>query len=147
LWDYDSVKTNAKDIKDLLRRDPPGFMPTQEFGGPWPEPWIQVFEAWIALNYPRLQRARGTYGVVRLGDGSLQLAVSVPLANGADNAWIEREQAPLTVREYTLLHRLAPSGVVQPARVMQHVEDILDKQVSEIVITDADGRRPLTLPS
>jgi hypothetical protein len=147
LWDYASVKAAADDIRVVLRRDPPGFMPTPEFGGPWPEQWIQVFEAWIAAGHPRLPLAKGTYDVVRLGNRTLQLAVSIPLANGADNAWIDREQAPDSTRAYIVLRRPAPAGAVQPARVMQHVEDLTDPQIAEIVITDTDGRRSLTLPA
>jgi hypothetical protein len=147
LHDYESVKTNAPDIGRLLRRDAPGFMPTPDFGGPWPEQWIQVFEAWVAGGYPRLNLARGTYDLVRVSDGSLLLNVSFSHVNGADTAWIEREQAPPSVREYTSYLRPAPSGVVEPARVFQHVEVLSDPQIAQVVIVDADGRRPLTLPS
>ena len=145
LWDYASVKHHANDIARMLRRTPPGYMPTREFGGPWPEGWIAVFEEWVALGCPKLSTATGTYTLIRIAPDQLMLTIAVPLKDGADTAWVEREITPPTYAEYTLFYRPAPTGETADPFETQMVEVIFGSQVADVFMNDADGRHTLPL--
>jgi hypothetical protein len=145
LWDYDKVVALAPRIAEMLRKPPPNSMPTKASGGPWPEGWIQVFEAWAAQGFQRLQRTDGQYSARRLGNGQVMLNVSVQLQNGGADAWLEREQSlsPTDV-EYTLCLRPAPQGVNEAQRTNQLTE-MLGSTVQQVFITDTTGRRNIVI--
>ena len=145
LWDYEFVKFHAPDIARMLRVATPGYMPTRAFGGPWPEGWIKVFEEWVALGFPKLATSSGTYNLTRIAPDQLMLSISVPLANGADTAWVHREITPPTFAEYTLCYRPAPTAEKEPPFETQMVEIISGDQVANVFMNDSDGRHSLPL--
>lgn len=147
LWGYDSVKAHARDIARMLRVAPPRGMPTKAFGGPWPEGWIKVFEEWVELGCPRLSKTKGSYNLVRLGPDKLLLSLSVPLANGAENAWVNLELTPPTFAEYTLFLRPAPTGEIQPPTSAEMKEIISGAQITAVFINDSDGRQSIAITS
>src|SRR5438876_741752 len=51
LWDYDQVRLNADKIINRLKAD----MPPGNYGGPWPQEWIALFQRWKDEGFLRLQ--------------------------------------------------------------------------------------------
>lgn len=147
LWDYDSVKAKANDILRVLRRPSPGgMMPTKETGGPWPEGWIQVFEAWVAANCPRLSLAQGQYTARRFGTGQVMLNAAFEVLNGGEDIWLERQPSGPDVAQYTVLLRPAPAGVQLPSRRFSTVE-MLPASVARLFVDDLSGHQELTVVS
>ncbi len=59
LWNYDDVVLNTDRIADRLLRGQQeplhGEMPPSEFGGPWPDEWVSLFQRWVDADFPRLE--------------------------------------------------------------------------------------------
>ena len=150
LWSYDSVKERAEDIARHLRPNvnDPGvaIMPPVDWGGPWPDGWIEVFETWRASGCPKLGSTIGTYALTSLADGTQSLVVKVLLANGADSAWLDRQPAGSGSDELVLYHRPSPDGATEPSRTVVLPIKIA-AGVTEVYLTDAAGRHRLSAVS
>jgi hypothetical protein len=144
LWDYDCIKTHSPDISRFLQPAPPGPMPTKAAGGPWPTGWIETFDLWISLGCPRLSLAQGQYTAKRLGDGKIMLRGTLPLANGAADAWLDRNPSAETVAGYVAYLRPAPDNVVDPPRNAAIME-VLPPTITSIVITDSAGQHSIPI--
>ncbi|MCK1642481.1 hypothetical protein IVA95_34225 [Bradyrhizobium sp. 157] len=121
-------------------------MPTEATGGPWPEGWIEVLELWMDNNFPQLLLTLGQYTVQQIAGGGIVLAVSIPLDNGAAEAWLERELSSREQVEYTVWMRPPSQGLSRPAKVALHKE-ILSGPIDKLFINDAAGLHEIALPS
>lgn len=146
LWSYDAVKTKADDILRTVDQPAEFAMPKKSFGGPWPKGWVDVLKQWIDMECPRLALTKGTYAATRLADGSVRLTAAVPLADGAQDAWIDKEQSVPASADYTVYLRPAPTGETRPPRTHNIVER-LPAEVTLVSIFDVDGRHDFPVPA
>ena len=139
LWNYNHVSTHAKHIAKFLRRPLQQAMPTKATGGPWPEGWILVFEQWVDAGCPRLSMTSGKYSAQRIRSGEIILSIDVQLVNGAEDAWLDREDSAGGVAVYTLYLRPAPGNKTNSPRSIKVEEIITDTRVRQLIIVDAAG--------
>lgn len=90
LLDYDSVKTNANDIKSFACSDTP-TMPPKAAGGFWPSEWKALFSRWVDGGFLRLSVGTGQNIVLAKAAGNThQLSCSVAIPNALDAiAWFD----------------------------------------------------------
>jgi hypothetical protein len=147
LFDYEQVRAKAVVIAGTLKEPLTSrrLMPKLDWGGPWPEEWIRLFERWISAGCPRLPRSTGTYSLSKTSSKQFILTVQASLQDGAEAAWVEREWTAPDIAEYTLLKRPAPDGVTKPPRVVKFKLVVEGDQVAQVFINDAAGRQLLTV--
>jgi hypothetical protein len=137
LFDYDVVAQPDKAAKILSHLKGGGsVMPRLSHGGPWPDGWIAVFEAWIAAGYPRLGLTKGTYTAQTLANGSVRLRAEIDLTTKEDSAWLERLASPADTAEYVVYRRPRQSG---GGRVS--IQETLRPPPQAIFVTDSEGRK------
>jgi hypothetical protein len=137
LFDYDVVAQPDKAAEILSHLKGGGeVMPPLSHGGPWPDGWIAVFEAWIAAGYPRLGRTKGSYAAQKLTDGSVRLTAEIHLRTKEDAAWLERLASPANTAEYIVYSRPGQSrGDVVT------IEENFDTPPQAIFVTDSEARK------
>lgn len=142
LFSYDTVKARAQRILDRLR-DRSDSMPPLNYGGPWPEEWIALFQRWKDEGFLRLGSATAKYRATR--DGELvTLTASGMLPNQNDVAWFDRRTPGENPREYTLwVETPVPP---EPGEVPFDLEETFRDKVSRsIVVHDAAGRHEIPI--
>lgn len=139
LFDYEEVKAKATAIAQRVRD---GNMPPSGDGGPWPHAWVELFDAWIEAQCPRLQLLRGIYAARRAAP-FIVLTAEVEIPAGISNAWLERYAPGERPREYTVVGEPfpeAPPG--PPITTRARFPDTPDAQ---IMVVDADGRHEVPI--
>lgn len=137
LFDYDQVRAKAARILSRLREEPPGCMPPDTHGGPWPEEWIALFARWSELGFPRLDVPSAQWEARRTGD-KVRVTARGNKASVTDNVWLDI--VGLSPREY-ILHR--EPGPESDPDTFEATDQFVDANVKSVWITDAEGRREI----
>jgi hypothetical protein len=144
LWSYDDVKANAEAIRRVLHA---GMMPVASAGGPWPAEWVQLFERWMAEDFPRLERgsaSQGGYTAHRSGS-TVTLTAKGKMPTEEFTVWLEAESVSEITRRYTLVLEGpdVPVGPEKPFTAITSFE--APSTLTTIVVTDADGTHEVTI--
>ena len=137
LWDFDDVKERHADILSHLKSD----MPPADFGGPWPNEWIALFERWIDEEFPRLQLGQVDQSGYRVEPRNGQIIISArgELPNENYRHWLSLESVSSNTRDFTLFFEPPDdlTAAPQPFRIRERFSK--PDELLRISITDADG--------
>ncbi len=113
LWKYEDVASNRDQILARLQlpAEDIGVMPKVNFGGPWPQEWLDLLNRWYATGAKRLERGSATYTAKRKPGGLIELAAKgqVPTPNYA--VWFDQRPERATAFEFILYQK--PGGKFQ----------------------------------
>jgi hypothetical protein len=136
LFDYDQVVARADKILRALKRPLPRCMPFPEFGGPWPEEWIELFARWQRRKFPRLGRGAATSWDAVDEKGVVTLSCKVR-KRVVDETWLDRVgwSEP---REYALYLEPGPEGT-ETEIADRDISFPAAAGVSVVIVHDATG--------
>ncbi len=139
LWDYNQVKAHADLIITHLNSD----MPPVNYGGPWPQEWITLFQRWKDAGFPALGLAQANapgFTATRNG-ATVTIDGSGTLADGNARAWLQPIVQEGQPRSYVLYLEPADSGVppAPPRGFRVRASFTAAPSLSSITVTDAAG--------
>jgi hypothetical protein len=149
LWDYDSVKANAKDIIGRAGGDNPS-MPTSDVGGVWPSEWRALFTRWRDGGFRRLSLGTGRDYKLALSAGSAHLTCTVAISDAPDGdstAWfdiVDPGPAAATYRLYVFAGEAVPPAT-------DTIDITADERVDSasaangVIVIDAAGSHRVTM--
>lgn len=108
LWNADDVIAHADVILDRIsraRHEPVhGEMPPSEYGGPWPDEWVDLFSRWKDAAFPRLEMPDSgiTFSVESISQGVLSLTASGTNPGFGYAVWLEHAFGSADPTEFSL---------------------------------------------
>ena len=147
LWNYDDVADAVNRDAILARVELPAddisVMPKLNFGGPWPQEWIDLLRRWYDTGAKRLEKGVATYAARRnAGANAIELSArgQVPAPNYA--VWLDQRPERVSPAEFVLYQK--PGGKFQsnfatkisfadPGPALTSVE-VYDRNNSPIVV-------------
>lgn len=137
LWNRDDVFNNSVAI--LARLTSTDCMPPEDYGGPWPQEWIDLFKRWSDLGGPALERARGQYTATRNAVGvRIQGRITTPTPGY--HVWMEED--PVSVLPAPIVVYAEPPDPPQAlAPTQADIRDTFEipTTVGIVHVIDADG--------
>ncbi|MCU5237109.1 hypothetical protein OCA28_25100 [Bacillus cereus] len=97
LWDYNQVVQHANDIIARIQVD----MPPANFGGPWPDEWVQLFKRWTTTGFKRLELGAAQYTWSQTSSSTTIRATGTFPAAGY-KGWLQLESETETSKTYSL---------------------------------------------
>ncbi|SFF48472.1 hypothetical protein SAMN04487969_1519 [Paenibacillus algorifonticola] len=97
LWDYDQIVQHADDVAARIVVD----MPPADFGGPWPDEWVQLFRRWMTTGFKRLEPGTAQYTWNQTTTATTLRATGTYPAAGY-NGWLQLESETDTEKTYAL---------------------------------------------
>ena len=137
LWNRDDVFNNAGVI--FTRITSTDCMPPQDYGGPWPQEWIDLFKRWTDAGGPVLERGRGQYTATRNASG-VRIQGKVTTPTPGYRVWME-EDPVRSVPPVIVVYAEPPDPPQPPAPTQIDVRDTFEipTTAATVRIVDADG--------
>jgi hypothetical protein len=143
LWNRDNVFNNAQVI--LIRLSSTDCMPPAEYGGPWPQEWIDLFRRWVDAGGPVLERGKGQYTATRNAAG-VRVQAKVTTPTPGYHVWMEEDRVRV-VPPAIVVYAEPPDPPQAPAPEQMEVRDTFEIPATEttVRIIDADGPHDVSI--